>query len=61
MGPVVRGAFQFVAEHGCFPKQLGGPVERGMQKWLNAKRLKLDVGKLDDRRIELLDALGDWR
>lgn len=53
--------FRFVAEQGRFPKQLGGPVERGMQRWLYTQRLKLEAGGLDEERRELLDALGEWR
>lgn len=52
--------FRFVALHGRFPKQLGGPVERSLQRWLYSQRLKLEAGKLDPRRRELLDVLGEW-
>ncbi|WP_323958864.1 hypothetical protein GC088_09915 [Arthrobacter sp. JZ12] len=53
--------FRFVATQGRFPRQLGGPVERSMQRWLYNQRLKLAAGELDTRREGLLDALGDWR
>ncbi|KRF04333.1 hypothetical protein ASH00_14615 [Arthrobacter sp. Soil782] len=53
--------FRFVADQGRHPKQLGGPAERGMQRWLYVQRLKLEAGELDERRLELLDALGEWR
>lgn len=53
--------FRFVAEQGRFPKQLGSPVERGMQRWLYAQRLKLEAGGLGEKRRKLLDALGEWR
>lgn len=52
--------FRFVAEQGRYPKQLGGPAERGMQRWLYSQRLKLEAGELDPRKVELLDALGEW-
>lgn len=53
--------FRFVAGQGRFPKQLGGPRERGLQCWLYAQRLKLEAGDLKPRRQELLDRLGRWR
>lgn len=54
-------AFRFVAEQGRLPKQLGGPIERSLQRWLYTQRLKLEAGELDPRREEMLDALGEWR
>lgn len=32
-----------------------------MQRWLYTQRLKLEAGGLDEKRRELLDALGEWR
>ncbi|WRH25343.1 hypothetical protein GC088_09900 [Arthrobacter sp. JZ12] len=54
-------AFRFIAQHGRFPRQLGGPAEKGMQRWLYRQRLKLGAGELDQRQVRLLDALGEWR
>ncbi|GAA2173530.1 hypothetical protein GCM10009784_08200 [Arthrobacter parietis] len=53
--------FRFVADQGRLPKQLGGSIERGLQRWLYTQRLKLEAGKLDPRQVELLDVLGEWR
>jgi hypothetical protein len=50
--------FRFISEQDRFPKQLGSPHERSMQRWLHAQRLKLAAGELGERRRELLDALG---
>ncbi|MGJ9404545.1 Helicase associated domain protein [Arthrobacter sp. KK5.5] len=53
-------AFRFVAAQGRLPKQLGGREERGLQRWLYAQRLKLESGELDERKVGLLEALGEW-
>lgn len=50
--------FRFVAAQGRFPKQLGSPAERGMQRWLYKQRLKLEAGELELWQEELLDKLG---
>ncbi|WP_026551389.1 helicase associated domain-containing protein [Arthrobacter sp. H20] len=51
--------FRFVAEQGRFPKQLGGPVERGLERWLYTQRIKLSSAELDHEREDLLDLLGE--
>lgn len=53
--------FRFVATEGRFPKQLGGPDEKAMQRWLYNQRLKLAAEDLDRRQMELLNVLGEWR
>lgn len=53
--------FRSVAEQGRFPRQLGGPHERAMQRWLYNQRRELEAGELDEGPEELLDALAEWR
>lgn len=53
--------FRFVAEQGRFPKQLGGPVEHGIQRGLYNQRVNRKAAKLDQWQEELLEVLGDWR
>lgn len=50
--------FRFVAAQGRLPRQLGGRVECGLQRWLYSQRLKHEAGDLDSRQVELLDVLG---